>query len=168
MGWTAGALQGPFSARAAIEFEFGAEFLARVIDTARYGTVIYAAVRARDEKQVFGLVLLAERQEGILYTKPISEDMGPSEDRCPAHILDLLTEPSNNYAREWRARCRTRLSRPLPRKGQSIVFAVALTFTNDEVHSTFTYEGGSRFRAANGCLCHIRNWRELHFSLRDE
>ena len=46
MGWTVGHLQGPFTARAAIEFDLGAEFAARVIDTARYGQVIYAAVRS--------------------------------------------------------------------------------------------------------------------------
>ncbi len=114
MGWTGGQLQGPFTSRAAIEFDLGADFAARVIDSARYGTVIYAAVRSRDANDVFGLVLLAERRGGILYTKPISEDMGPAEDRCPAHILDLLTAPSNDWARKWRERCRARLSRPRP------------------------------------------------------
>jgi hypothetical protein len=165
MGWTGGHLQGPFTARAAIEFEFGAEFLARVIDAVRYGQVVYAAVRSRDEQQVFGLVLLAERSGGLLYTKPISEDMGPVEDRCPERILDLLTEPSNDHAREWRERCRARLAKPLPRKGQTVAFAKALTFTNGEAHSAFTYQGGSRFRAGNGCVCHIRCWQELQFTV---
>ena len=165
MGWTGGQLQGPFTARAAIEFELGADFAARVIDTVRYGTVIYAAVRSPDETAVFGLVLLAERQGGILYTKPISEDMGPAEDRCPARILDLLTPPSNDWAGEWRERCRARLAKPRPRKGQTVVFAKALTFTNGQSHSTFTYKGGSRFRTGNGCSCHIRCWQELQFTV---
>jgi hypothetical protein len=165
MGWTGGELQGPFTCRAAIEFDLGAEFAARVIDTVRYGTVIYAAVRSRDEKEVFGLVLLAERRDSILYTKPISEDMGPAEDRCPARILDLLTEPSNDWAREWRERCRARLGKPRPRKGQTVAFAKPLTFTNGETHSSFTYHGGSRFRTDNGCECHIRCWQELDFTV---
>ena len=114
MGWTGGQLQGPFTALAAIEFDLGADFAARVIDTVRYGTVIYAAVRSRDGNDVFGLVLLAERRDGILYTKPISEDMGPAEDRCPARILDLLSAPSNDWARTWRERCRAHLSRATP------------------------------------------------------
>ncbi len=46
MGWTAGQLEGPFTARAAIEFVLGADFAARVIDAVRYGKVVYAAVRA--------------------------------------------------------------------------------------------------------------------------
>jgi hypothetical protein len=108
MGWTAGHLQGPFTARAAIEFDLGPEFTARVIDTARYGQVIYAAVRSSDGQEVFGLVLLTKRHGGVLYTKPVSEDMGPVEDNCPARILDRLTEPSNRYAYRWRQRCQVR------------------------------------------------------------
>jgi hypothetical protein len=165
MGWTAGALSQPFTALAAIEFDLGPEFAVRVIDTVRYGTVIYAAVRSHDDKEIFGLVLLAERRAGILYTKPVSEDMGPVEDRAPARILDLLTEPSNDHARQWRERCRARLAVPRPRKGQKVAFAKALTFTNDEVHSTFTYQGGSRFRTDNGCVCHIRCWQTLEFTV---
>jgi hypothetical protein len=165
MGWTGGQLQGPFTALAAIEFDIGADFAARVIDTVRYGTVIYAAVRSRDGDDVFGLVLLAERRGGILYTKPISEDMGPAEDRCPARILDLLSAPSNDWAHAWRERCRARLSKPRPRHGQTVNFAKPLTFTNGESHSTFTYRGGSRFRTDNGCECHIRRWQELEFTV---
>jgi hypothetical protein len=122
MGWTAGHLHRPFTARTAIEFELGAEFAARVIDTVRYGQVIYAAVRSNDGQEVFGLVLLAARRDGVLYTKPISEDMGPAEDHCPERILDQLTEPSNQHAREWRQRCRARLARPRPRQGQTVIF----------------------------------------------
>ncbi len=119
MGWTAGHLKGSFTARAAIEFDLGAEFAARVIDTARYGQVIYAAVRSSNGQEVFGLVLLAERRDGVLYTKPISEDMGPAEDRCPARILAQLTEPSNRHAREWRQRCRAKLMKSCSTRGRS-------------------------------------------------
>jgi hypothetical protein len=166
MGWTSGHLKGPFTARAAIEFDLGAEFAARVIDAVRYGRAVYAAVRSPKSDDVFALVLLTERKKGVLYTKPVTEDMGPFEDRCPARILDLLSAPSNDHARRWRERCRARLAKPLPRKGQTVVFAEALTFTNDEVHATFTYEGGSRFCAANGPLCRIRCWQELDFIVR--
>lgn len=110
MGWTAGPLDRPFSARAAIAFDLGQEFADRVLATALCGRVVYAAVRSPSSGCIFGLVLLTERRNGILYTKPISEDMGPAEDYCPARILDLLTAPSNWHAREWRRRCRARLT----------------------------------------------------------
>jgi hypothetical protein len=101
---------------AAIAFDLGEDLAARVIATARYGTVIYAAVRAAGSDAVFGLVLLAERHRGALYTKAISEDMGPAEDGCPARILDLLSEPSNDHARDWRRRCRERVAHAARRK----------------------------------------------------
>jgi hypothetical protein len=163
MGWTGGQLQGPFSARAAIEFDLRAEFAARVIDTVRHGAVIYAAFRGRDAEEVFGLVLLAERRDGLLYTKPISEEEGPAEDRCPARILDLLTEPSNEYAHEWRERCRARIARPVPRRGETVLFAEGIEFINGEVHRRFVYEGRSRFRVRSGAEFRIRNWRDLPF-----
>lgn len=123
MGWTGGQFEGPLTSRAAIAFELGEGFAGRVIDTARYGNVIYAAVRSADGREVFGLVLLTQRREGTLYTKAISEDMGPAEDYCPARILDLLTGPPNEHAREWRERCRARLARGRSRRNQSVVFA---------------------------------------------
>jgi hypothetical protein len=165
MGWTAGALSQPFTALAAIEFDLGEEFATRVIDTARYGTVIYAAVRSRENQEIWGLVLLAERRDGLLYTKPISEDMGPVEDRCPARILDLLTAPSNEYARKWRARCRAHLARPRPRPGQTVVFAKPLLFTNDAEHDTLVFDGGSRFHCADGRLYRVASWRQLEYTV---
>jgi hypothetical protein len=37
MGWTAGALEGPFTSEAAVAFELGDEFASRVVDTAATG-----------------------------------------------------------------------------------------------------------------------------------
>lgn len=69
MGWTGGQLSKLFTALAAIEFDLGENFAPRVIDTALYGRVVYAAVRSRDGQEVFALVLLTERRDGLLYTK---------------------------------------------------------------------------------------------------
>jgi hypothetical protein len=165
MGWTVGHLQGPFTARSAIEFDLGAGFAARVVDAVRYGPVIYAAVRSTNGQEVFGLVLLTERRDGVLYTKPISEDMGPAEDHCPASILDQLTEPSNQPAYEWRRRCRARVARSRPRQGQRVIFAKPLQFTNGDTYGTLTFMGGSRFCSADGTLYHIPSWRKFDYSV---
>jgi hypothetical protein len=165
MGWTGGELDGPFTSCAAIAFELGEEFAERVIATARYGTVIYAAVRAADSPAVFGLVLLAERRGGILYTKPISEEMGPSEDFCPARILDLLTEPHNDHARDWRERCRDRIARGRPRKGQAVLFASAISFTDGTEHQSLVFLGGSQFRSSDGGRYHVGSWWKLEYQL---
>jgi hypothetical protein len=168
MGWTAGALDGPFRSRAAIAFDLGEEFASRVIATARYGTVIYAAVRSADGRDVFGLVLLAERRDGVLFTKPVSEDTGPVQDRCPARILDLLGEPGNESARGWRERCRARLARGRPRPGQLVRFERPLEFTDGSEHRILGYVGGSRFRDAGGRLYHVPRWQELAYGLVED
>lgn len=165
MGWTAGDLRKPFTALAAIEFDLGEDFTRRVIDTALHGRVVYAAVRSRDG-QVFGLVLLTERSYGLLYTKSIGEDEGPVEDRCPARILDRLTRPSNENARQWRERCRSRLAKPTPRPGQTVIFANRVKFTNGDELRTLVFQGGSRFRSPAGRVYHIRSWRERDYKLR--
>lgn len=60
----------------------------------------------RRHAEVWGLVLAIKHERTRLYVKRIGEDMGPYDDRCPLRILDLLSEPlSNEFAREWRARC---------------------------------------------------------------
>jgi hypothetical protein len=167
LGWTAGHLEGAFTARAAIAFDLGDEFASRIVDTVRYGNVVYAAVRTRDGDSIFGLVLLTERSDGTLYTKPVTEDMGPEEIGCPAKILDLLTEPANENARNWRDRCRERLSRPRPRRGQVVVFSEPLLFENGEEHDTLIFQGGSRFRSTTGVLFHVTSWIELDYTIRE-
>jgi len=107
-------------------------------------------------------VLLAERHGGTLCTKPISEGMGPVEDSCPARILDLLTETADEHAIDWRRRCRRRLARGRPRKGEPIVFATAVKFTDGTQHEQLTYLKGSRFRA-DGREYHIPSWWLLDY-----
>lgn len=107
MGWTSGDFAGHLTPKAAIAFAIGEEVAARVLDAVMDDDVVYAAVQTIDDRDVRGLVLIVERQGPRLHVKPISEDMGPADDRCPPRILDLLTETSNGTARDWRRRCRT-------------------------------------------------------------
>ena len=168
MGWTAGRLTVPFSSHAAIVFDLGEEFAERVIKTARFGSVIYAAVRSAEEPgAVFGLVRLAERREGLLFTKSIAEDMGPIQDQCPARILDLLTAPSSESAREWRDRCGARLSRPHPVKGQTVVFSEPVALPDGSAVCGLIFEGGSRFRSRDGALCRVPRWRKMDYRVED-
>lgn len=111
MGWTAGHFQGTYTARAAIAFGLGEEFAPRTVEAVCCGATIYAAIRSPDGCGVAGLVLLTERRNGLLFTKPILENMGPAEDGCPASILDLLTPTDNEAARDWRQRCWNRIGR---------------------------------------------------------
>lgn len=166
MGWTGGQLEGRFTARAAIEFEFGADFMPRVIDAARLGTVIYAAVRdVKDPSSVWALVLLAERQNGVLFTKPIDETMGPCEDDCPARILDLLTETGSKYANEWRERCRAQLAAPKPQAGDVIRFSTPFSFTDGSTRDTFVLVSGSEFKTLDNKPVRLRSWKRANYEV---
>jgi hypothetical protein len=60
----------------------------------------------------------------------MDESVGPYEDSCPRHILDLLTPTDREHAR-LRARCRAtaRRSRKIE-DGDRIKLAQALTFSD--------------------------------------
>ena len=51
---------------------------------------------------------LLAKSDGWWGYKPVSEDMGPCDTACPIKYLDEADEPSNDYAREWRAKVRRR------------------------------------------------------------
>lgn len=105
MGWTAGYLKRPFTSHAAIAFDLGDDFAARIVRAELSESTVYAAVRSQNGGEVFALVLLVRWDGDRICTKPMSEDMGPVEDRCPLAVLRLLTAPNSQQAHEWRRRC---------------------------------------------------------------
>lgn len=109
MAWTSGDFEGRLTARAVVAFVFGKN-LARqqLVDAVKIGDVVYGAVRCKGTRRVWGIVFIVNREGKRLHVKPISEHLGPFDDRCPPRILDLLSEPRTEEARDWRARCRVR------------------------------------------------------------
>lgn len=87
--------------------------------------------------------------------KDLNECMGPCEDGCPAHILDLLSPTDNEYALGWRQRCRANLelrSRKIE-DGMRIRLAEPVTFTDGYEGAEFIVVKRGRaltFRAADG------------------
>jgi len=71
--------------------------------------------------------------------KDMDESMGPCEDNCPAHILDLLTPTDKEYAIDRRRRCRANLERRTRKieDGDRIKLASPLTFTDGHVGEEF-------------------------------
>jgi hypothetical protein len=102
----------------------------------------YAACRQANhvtgKTEIFARVCLVKYnprdREGMIFGyKDMSETMGPCEAECPAKILDLLDPTTSDYARDWRARCRTALARrnrTAPKDGDTIIFAQAIQFTD--------------------------------------
>lgn len=109
MAWTSGDFEGTADGESGGRFVFGKN-LARqqLVDAVKIGDVVYGAVRCKGTRRVWGIVFIVNREGKRLHVKPISEHLGPFDDRCPPRILDLLSEPRTEEARDWRARCRAR------------------------------------------------------------
>jgi hypothetical protein len=83
-----------------------------------YG-IMYRQDKDTAEKTFFGIVFktgrhrTAYRGQVEFCIKEITEDMGPVQSDAPKKMLDMLDKLAPNpqgYAKEWRERCRTRLT----------------------------------------------------------
>ncbi|MDX3911046.1 MAG: hypothetical protein QHC67_14675 [Sphingobium sp.] len=128
--------------------EDGIAHSARVLASSCPGNrVYYAAVQYRangEITEVLGIVCLVRwnpKDKDNLHFgyKDLSEKMGPCEDGCPSHILDLLTPTDNEYALDWRRRCRANLQRRSRKieDGMRIRLAEPVTFTDGYEDSEF-------------------------------
>jgi len=158
-------LEGRVTAESVLASEYGSESLGSVVASSLRDGVVYAAVRSEDGTRVDGLVVLVERTADRLSTKGLWEDIGPYRDACPARILDLLTETSNEHALAWRARCRARLSRPKPQPGDVIVFPKAVELSNGQIHDRLTFRGRTRLEDENGQQYRVPGWRQMDFRI---
>lgn len=126
---------------------------------------------------VIGIVALTEHHrnhgETWIYTKMVSEDMGPYEKDCPLRILDKLTPLdemegwNNSYAAEWREACREnaalKASQPKLRPGMKIKTASPVEFTGGWTMDTFTFIRQFTFEGANGVRVRLpKNWKRRY------
>lgn len=136
-----------------------AEFLRRegydCIAASRKGGVIYAAIRLpikRDDGgyEVIAMVSRCSNDRNGYFTYRLDDEtMGPYHYDCPAKILDLLTPTDNEYANEWRAKCRAKLTADAEAKakakrvgaGTLIEVAAPLTFSRGGTFRRFIYTG---------------------------
>ena len=78
--------------------------------------------------------------------KDMEESMGPYEDDCPGSILDLLSPTDNEYAQEWRQRCRARLARRARKleHGDRVRLKTPVKFVDGHIGSEFIVEKRGR------------------------
>jgi hypothetical protein len=105
-------------------------------------------------------------------TKAVDEFMGPNESNCPAKVLDYLdqhapldpTSKHDEYARDWRARCRKNLDKRAnaekPYEGCTILLAKPLRFSNGAELDTFEYRNK---RLYNGGLRYSVDFRKYEY-----
>lgn len=81
------------------------------------GRTVYAAVKRikpDGTTYVFASVILTSTNLKDYYNfsyKDIDESCGPCESECPASILNILSPTENQYANEWRERCRQNIQK---------------------------------------------------------
>lgn len=127
-----------------------------VVKSSMVGSVYYAAIRSQNETNgtdiTFGLVCLTGTDSREYFNfgyKDMTDDMGPGYYDCPKGILDLLTEPSNEWAAEWRENCRKR--KETKRNGiSSLPFGSIIEFKrNDgETRQVMKMQPNHQFRTA--------------------
>jgi hypothetical protein len=125
----------------------------------------FLACKDRETGNVFAAVFLTNYRSGVFGYKDMSEDMGPSYYGVSDKFLDLLSEPFNEWAAEWRAKCRELNAKPKPVKvkaGDVVKFNEPLKFTSGRVLSELEFITGSTFRdAMTGGRYRVSNWRRM-------
>lgn len=71
----------------------------------------YSAVKNTNTGEIFAEIILInyekKKNDHInIYYKEENESMGPYKYDCPDRILDILTAPPNDWAADWRKKCR--------------------------------------------------------------
>jgi hypothetical protein len=112
-----------------------------VVGSALIGNTYYGAVR-NSKGTVFGVVVLVRNsQRDGFGIKIVDESMGPVDTKCPLKILNLLTEPQNEWASRWRDRCRafhaTKRGKPTLKNGDVIQFDSPVSFGVYGTYQTF-------------------------------
>lgn len=88
-----------------------------VLKSRMIGSTYYAAIEEKENgiiKKVFAVVVLTSINMNDYFNfsyKEMTESAGPYCYDCPKGILDLLTETDNEYAINWRNKCRENLQK---------------------------------------------------------
>lgn len=109
-----------------------------IVKSYMVGSTYYAALRVTNKEtgniEITAEVVLTRTDSREYFNfgmKSISEDMGPAEDRCPASILKLLSPTDNEYAIDWRERCRKNIeAKKNPHTLSNLPIGAVIRFTN--------------------------------------
>lgn len=143
-----------------------------IVASSTIKNVYYAAVREDATGEVWALVCLTQRAPRSHYNygwKSMTDTMGPGVDDAPAKVLDALTETDNEYANEWRARCRANLALKARTAklaiGTTIRFAKPFTFSDGVERQEFTIIERRKLRARDGVRVNIPGWQQADFEV---
>ena len=139
-----------------------------IIDIACRGRDNYIATRNVETGDIFAEVVLVEMKDGDIYIKDMIEDCGPFYYNCPQRILNKLSEPRTEIAREWREKC---ANKPKSLKyGDKFKLKIPLKFSDGVVRDSFEVvryrKSGKRYVCEKtGIVVKITNLKEREYSL---
>ena len=172
MGWTGTHKPKEVSVKEFFKEEFGGEN-GQVIDVAVNLKEAYIAYENLTTGEVIGIVCLIRyypKDYFNLMYKDMTENMGPFYYGCPEKILNLLTEPKSEEAKEWRRKCREKLENKKRNKkvkeGSVIKLDEPLEFSNGEKVDTFILSKVNKKTRFHGARKDAYgNWEKNPYSL---
>lgn len=115
-----------------------------VLKSALVGAHIWFAIKCTRKdtgwSHVFAAVALTnyDPKEKYFYIKLVEESSGPYHYDCPKGILNMLSEPENDWAREWREKCIK--SRAQGSKLSKLPFGTVMELHNAEKTRVYVYK----------------------------
>ena len=107
MGWDYHSELAPYDRRAICRRRIGNGY--EVVKDAVVGTTYYAAVKSPHDGKVGAVIILTKIDRNSYCNfgmKWLGEEDGPFKCECPKSVLDALSPTDNEYALEWREKCR--------------------------------------------------------------
>lgn len=148
--------------------------LNKVLRSAIVGRTEYYAAVQIPNGDVFAVICLLKYEprakDGRTFGyKDMDEACGPYVTRCPKQILVLLTPTTNQYALEWRERCKQYHRRQMIPSQSTLRFKHGLSFTDGVTEHEFVlFRMGRKIRflrATDRALVRITGWAEREFEV---
>jgi hypothetical protein len=175
MGWLTYYREREESDRDHLQRELWPSGQCRIGECGTAGGTFYALCEPAAEDEPFALIVLQRRTRGQYNygRKELTESSGPYESQCPARVLDAIERaipvPPNEWAEEWRSRCRENIVRRQAAKsvksGTWIELASPLVFSDGVGRSLLQFIGRSSFCACDGVRVRVSNWRTLPYAV---
>lgn len=145
------------------------------LDSAVKANVFYGVFESRITGKKMMAVMPISRYQGETALKMQDEEMGPYDTQCPDRLLDMLDPTDNDYANEWREKCRAYNAKIAQAKsikaGTTIVLTKPVEFSGGYGSaSRFTYTGKqARFYAPEiGVTVNLgRNWPTREYTVEE-
>lgn len=116
-----------------------------ILKSRMVGSTYYAAMKRKDNEQVFAVVVLTSLKDGYFYTKIMDESVGPCYYDCPESIMKLLTETEYEYAKNWRQLVEEKRNKPDLNK-LPIGTMIAWTTHDGKERKAYKHEAAYQFK----------------------